>query len=36
VIGFLASGEARTVTGAMVPIDGGASVVDLSTVGFAD
>jgi len=36
VICFLASGEAAMVTGAMVPIDGGASVVDLPTIGFAD
>ncbi len=36
VILFLASGEAAMVTGAMVPIDGGASVVDLPTIGFAD
>jgi NAD(P)-dependent dehydrogenase (short-subunit alcohol dehydrogenase family) len=36
VICFLASGEAAMVTGAMVPIDGGATVVDLPTIGFAD
>jgi NAD(P)-dependent dehydrogenase (short-subunit alcohol dehydrogenase family) len=36
VICFLASKEAAMVTGAMVPIDGGASVVDLPTIGFAD
>lgn len=36
VILFLASSEAAMVTGAMVPIDGGASVVDLPTIAFAD
>ena len=36
VICFLASSEAAMVTGAMLPIDGGASIVDLPTIGFAD
>jgi meso-butanediol dehydrogenase / (S,S)-butanediol dehydrogenase / diacetyl reductase len=36
VICFLASSEAAMVTGAMVPIDGGASIVDLPTIAFAD
>jgi len=36
VILFLASREAAMVTGAMVPVDGGASVVDLPTIAFAD
>ena len=36
VICFLASSEASMVTGAMVPIDGGSSVVDLPTIAFAD
>jgi NAD(P)-dependent dehydrogenase (short-subunit alcohol dehydrogenase family) len=36
VILFLASTDAAMVTGAMLPIDGGASVVDLPTIGFAD
>jgi meso-butanediol dehydrogenase / (S,S)-butanediol dehydrogenase / diacetyl reductase len=36
VICFLASTDAAMVTGALLPIDGGASVVDLPTIGFAD
>jgi NAD(P)-dependent dehydrogenase (short-subunit alcohol dehydrogenase family) len=36
VICFLASQEATMVTGAVVPIDGGASAVDLPTIAFAD
>lgn len=36
VICFLASGEAAMVCGAMLPVDGGSSVVDLPTIGFAD
>jgi meso-butanediol dehydrogenase/(S,S)-butanediol dehydrogenase/diacetyl reductase len=36
VICFLASSEAAMVTGAVVPIDGGSTAVDLPTIGFAD
>lgn len=34
VIAFLASDEARYVTGAALPVDGGASVVDVATVAW--
>ena len=33
---FLASPEASAITGAVVPVDGGSSVVDLSTTAFDD
>lgn len=36
VIAFLASGDAAMVNGAIVTVDGGASVVDLPTLAFVD
>jgi meso-butanediol dehydrogenase/(S,S)-butanediol dehydrogenase/diacetyl reductase len=33
---FLASHEASAITGAILPVDGGSSVVDLSTAAFDD
>jgi meso-butanediol dehydrogenase/(S,S)-butanediol dehydrogenase/diacetyl reductase len=36
VICFLASSEAAMMSGAIVPVDGGATAVDLPTIGFAD
>jgi NAD(P)-dependent dehydrogenase (short-subunit alcohol dehydrogenase family) len=33
---FLASSEASAITGAVLPVDGGSSVVDLSTAAFDD
>jgi meso-butanediol dehydrogenase / (S,S)-butanediol dehydrogenase / diacetyl reductase len=33
---FLASGEASAITGAVLPVDGGSSAVDLSTAAFDD
>lgn len=36
VIAFLASEDAAMVAGVALPVDGGASVVDLPTIGFAD
>ena len=33
---FLASPEASAITGAVLPVDGGSSVVDLSTTAFDD
>jgi len=33
---FLASSEASAITGAILPVDGGSSVVDLSTAAFDD
>jgi NAD(P)-dependent dehydrogenase (short-subunit alcohol dehydrogenase family) len=34
VVAFLASGHASAVTGAVVPVDGGATAVDLPTTAF--
>jgi NAD(P)-dependent dehydrogenase (short-subunit alcohol dehydrogenase family) len=34
VVAFLASSDARYVTGAALPVDGGASVVDVSTIAW--
>lgn len=36
VVAFLASDDAAMVTGAILPVDGGASIVDLPTIDFAD